>query len=65
MSFAFTGLFVVGNNLRANDAKDIGEIPPAITCHQDALSSRCNVCWIKPTPTSCFFTGYQRDRCCI
>jgi hypothetical protein len=66
LSFAFAGLFLVANNLMADNTgeHDEGDIPPAITCHQYSETGRCNVCWINTT-FFCSFSGYQEDRCCI
>jgi len=62
LSFAFGGLFLIGNNVFGQDVLE-KETPPAITCSQHvSYGARC---W-KPQGglvQPCRFTGYQYDYC--
>jgi len=65
LSFAFGGLFVVGNNVLGNNCTigDLEDDIPTITCHQFPELGRCNQCW-EPTIFFCRFTGNMADECC-
>jgi len=71
LSFAFAGLFLVGNNVFGSIG-DFDDLPPAITCHEHAELGRANVCWrlhgdwgSRPKNDWCWFTGWMQDMCSI
>lgn len=73
LSFAFAGLFLVGNNVLGNSGGtgDLDDTPIAIWCHQFAEPGRLNVCWDRdwtwylPITDWCYFTGRMADKCLI
>jgi hypothetical protein len=66
LSFAFAGLFLMGNNVLGNsggtgDLDD--DLFPGIICAQNPRVGA--TCW--PCPQSigpCYWTGYMQDICC-
>ena len=60
LSFAFAGLFLVGNNVKSFAGyKDFETIPPAITCGQF-----CGFCWRETSNVNvCIWDGRMRFRC--
>lgn len=60
LSLAVAGLFVVGNNLMAQQVEE-KEYPPAITCTQYCELFESNSCWQKLD--YCYFTGIQSHSC--
>ena len=77
LAFAAGALFLIGNNVMADDPTTIIAEPGnqgggSITCHQYALPGRLNQCWKKygdwrsrPITDWCYFTGYMFDTCFI
>ena len=74
LSFAFAGLFLIGNNVMGNSGtiSDLDDNPIAIMCHQEALPGRLNFCyfrrdncWQYPITEWCVWSGWMENKCFI
>jgi len=63
LSFAFAGLFLVGNNLMADNTVEHGDFPGIICAQSPRVGGTCWEC-NSSSVGPCVWTGSMSDVCC-